>query len=514
MGDLIRNEFLKLHRRHFFLLSFILILLACLIFTTVYYVQSDTRSDMDIVEEQLEREKTYFGQIETTQWETDLEMQSAILTSQATIDRLQYMLDHSIPQWDWRSDVLSKYFTNQTILSLLANGQDPADYGYTDLGTYESKATLIQKLENLRDVQIRMVEENDYMTYSKEQLAQLQQTYAEQNASMDTLSTVLMDIEIESWKLYIQYQTAPGAVDQWKSVAIQELADEKEWLARYQYDDQAFVDQTQEELSRQKSWTQRRIRVNEYALKNDQIPLSIYEKMAERAKTSTYSAFVISIKRIMLLVMALSIALASFIMADEFRHRTIRQVVLAPYSRSKIAGAKLITLLLTIILLSLIIPLFAMVAGRLLFSSTTIGQSVSSGAVPAFIGVIHGRVIKIPFHLYILIHYFLEAFKIGVVSIITLMLATVTESVAVPLLVMVVLSLAGPAVYSTIYTYLYPAKILRYMLFGNLELIQYIEGNYIAPYPNYITSIIVITFCTLAALIIYFADFKYKEMPN
>ena len=514
MGDLIRNEFLKLHRRHFFLMSFILILVACVIFTTVYYLQSDTRSDMDIVEEQLEREKTYFSQIESIQWETDLEMQSAILSSQATIDRLQYMLDHSIPLWDWRNDVLSKYFTNQTILILLANGQNPADYGYADLGTYESKATLIQKLENLRDVQIRMVEENDYMTYSQEQLAQLQQNYAEQNGSMDILSTALMDIEIESWKQYIQYQTAPGAVDQWKSVTIQELADEKEWLARYQYDDQAFVDQTEEELVRQKSQIQRRIRVNEYALKNDQIPLSIYEKMAERAKTTTYSAFVLSIKRIMLVVMAISIALASFLMADEFRHRTIRQVVLAPYSRFKIAAAKLIVLLLAILLFSLIIPLFAMVAGRLLFSSTTIGQSVSSGAVPAFISFIHGRIFEIPFHLYLFIHFFLEAFKIAVVSIITLTFATLTESVAVPLLVMMVLSLVGPAIYSTVYTYLYPAKILRYMLFGNLELIQYIEGTPIAPYPTYITSIIVLTFCTLASLVLYFMDFKYKDMPN
>ena len=49
--------------------------------------------------------------------------------------------------------------------------------------------------------------------------------------------------------------------------------------------------------------------------------------------------------------------------------------------------------------------------------------------------------IEIPFHLYIVIHYLLEAFKIGVVAIITLMFATLTESVAVPLLVMTILSL-------------------------------------------------------------------------
>ena len=189
-------------------------------------------------------------------------------------------------------------------------------------------------------------------------------------------------------------------------------------------------------------------------------------------------------------------------------------MVLAPYSRTQIASAKLITLLISIVILSLLIPLFGMVSGRLLFSNTTIGQSVSSGAVPSFIAYIHGRMIEIPFHLYIVIHYLLEAFKIGVVAIITLMFATLTESVAVPLLVMTILSLAGPAIYSTIYTYVYPAAILRYMLFGNLELVQYIQGELIAPYPNYITSIIVLAVCTLGSLALYFTDFKYKDLPN
>ena len=94
------------------------------------------------------------------------------------------------------------------------------------------------------------------------------------------------------------------------------------------------------------------------------------------------------------------------------------------------------------------------------------------------------------------------------------MFATLTESVAVPLLVMTILSLAGPAIYSTIYTYVYPAAILRYMLFGNLELVQYIQGDLIAPYPNYITSIIVLAVCTLGSLALYFTDFKYKDLPN
>ena len=52
------------------------------------------------------------------------------------------------------------------------------------------------------------------------------------------------------------------------------------------------------------------------------------------------------------------------------------------------------------------------------------------------------------------------------------------------------------------------------MLFGNLELVQYIQGDLIAPYPNYITSIIVLAVCTLGSLALYFTAFKYKALPN
>ncbi len=261
MIALIRNEFYKLHHRHFFIISVLLILVSITVFTGIFYIQVDTRNDMDIVNEQLEREKAYFSQIESIQWETDLEMQSAILTSQATIDRLQYMLEHGIPAWDWRSDVLSKYYTNQTIISLLNNGQNPEDYGYTDLGSYESKAGLQQRLASQCDVQKNMVETNDYMSYSQEQLASLQQRYSQNYSSMTTLEAAIMDIEIESWKMYIQYMTPPGAIDQWKSVTIAELAEQKEWLARNKYDETFNADLSNEELNRQYTWTKRQIRI-------------------------------------------------------------------------------------------------------------------------------------------------------------------------------------------------------------------------------------------------------------
>ena len=337
MISLIRNEFFKLRRRHFILLGLMIIFLSLGIFTAIFYAGVDTRADMDVVAEQLEKEKSYFSQIETIQWGTDLEMQSAILNSQATIDKLSYMQEHQIPIWDWRSDVLGKYFTYQQVLGLIASGSDPADYGFTDLGTYDSLKVLSQRLSSLCEVQLKMVEDNDYMTYSQEQLSSLQQQYSQNYTKLSRLDATLLDIQIESWKQYIQYQTPPGAVDQWKSVTISELASEKEWVARYQYDETAFSEMSEETKLRQLTWMKRRIRINEYSLKNDKISLTTYEKMGENANTKTYSTYLISLKSMMRVVLGVCILLAAFIMSGEFRRRTIHLLVAYPVSRFKIA---------------------------------------------------------------------------------------------------------------------------------------------------------------------------------
>ncbi len=513
MIRLIRNEFLKLHRRHFFLVSFVIVSLALSIYTGVYYFMADNRTDQDIVEQQLEKEKAYMAQIESIQWDTELEMQSAILSSQATIDRLQYMVDHKIAVWDWRSDVLSRYYTNQNIISLLNAGQDPKDYGFTDSsGSYDSKATWIQRLTNQCDVQMRMVEENDYMTYSQEQLGLLQTQYAQNYSNMSTLDQVLMDIEIESWKLYIQYQTPPRAVDQWKSVAIEELANEKEALARFQYDETYTENMTEEVKSRQYTWTKRRIRINEFALKNDTIPLSVYETMAANANTVTYSSYLLSLKNMMLVVMAVCVLLSATIMSREFTRGTIRQLLLSPYSRTTIAASKLITCLCVAAIFSVLTPVFGMIAGRLLFSNQTIGSSLSTGALPSYVSNLRNNIIEFPFHTYIFMNYALEALKIVVMIVITLMFSTITESASGPGLIMLVLSLAGAQIFQALYEYIYPAKALRYLLFGNLNLIQYIQGSWVAPYPSAITSIVVIFIVTLLALFVYFTNFRYKEI--
>ena len=514
MINLIRNELLKLHRRHFFLISFIVIILSLIIFTAIYYAGVDTRADMDIVNEQLEREKTYFSQIETFQWETDLEMQSAILNSQATIDKLTYMLDHQIPVWDWRNDVLGKYFTNQAILGLIAAGQDPADYGYTDLGSYDSLKALSQRITSLCEVQMKMVEDNDYMSYSKDQLASLQQQYSQNYTKLSRLDATLLDIKIESWKQYIQYQTPPGAVDQWKSVAIAELQSEREWIARYQYDETAFTDLSDEAKLRQLTWNKRRIRINEYALKIDRIPLSIYEKMGQNANTKTYSTFLVSLKAMMRGVLAICILLAAFIMSDEFSRGTIHLLVSYPFSRSKIALSKLITYIFTAFIFTVTVMLFGIIAGRVFFSNQMIGASINSGAVPQFLTYVDGNILELPFYVYVLLHYFFEFLKIVVLGCITLMISTLTESFVGPAFIMMILGQIGAEIIDIIYVYVYPIGLFRYMLFGNFNFMQYFEGMGVAPFPTAITSVIVILVVTLASLFLYFADFKYKEVDG
>lgn len=515
MINLIINEFYKLHRKRFFLISGLIILIACVLYMIFFTINDDTQTQKELLTGQLDAEKAYLSQIEDIQWETDIEMQSAILQSQATIARLQYMLDHDIATWDWRSDVLSEYYTNQTIISLLQNGQNPEDYGYTaaSLGNGETTDAMITRLATLCDQQRRLVENDDYLSYCQSQLDQAQKQYNEQYTSLTTYEIVVQEAVIESWKLYIQYQTPPHAKDQWKSVAIEQLEQEKEMIARCQYGEAVFA--SQEEYDRQLISSRRKVRIYEYALEQDTMPLTVYSDMIQyNNNVTTYAMFLCKISNVMYVVMVLGILLGAALIASEFSYGTIKTLVLYPYRRSTIAAAKLITLILSIMLMSLLIPVLAALAGRILFSNGVIGTTLSTAETPVYITYLKGHIIEIPFSIYIVFVFGCECARAVIVSIFSLMLSTVTQSFIIPTGVMVFLSLIGGYVLQIVYTFIYPLKLFRYLLFGNLNLMQYITGDLVAPYASATTSLFVLLLYVLVALVIYFRNFSRKEIIN
>ena len=94
----------------------------------------------------------------------------------------------------------------------------------------------------------------------------------------------------------------------------------------------------------------------------------------------------------------------------------------------------------------------------------------------------------------------------------TLTISTVTQSYMVPSGIMLCLSLFGEHVLEIVYNYVFPIKIFRYMLFGNMNLMQYITGEVKAPYASATTSVIVIAIYMLLALLVYFRSFSRKEI--
>lgn len=515
MLNLIVNELYKLHKRRFFLFTAFIILIACIGYAGISAVNDDSLTQTEMIENQLEAEKAYLSQIENIQWESDIEMSSAIMKSQVKIDRLQYMLEHDIATWDWRSDVLNEYYTNQVIISLLQSDENPDDYGFQveTIGENDTPDAQITRLTTLCSTQRELVQEDNFMAYCQSQLDEAQKVYNEQYERMTTEEMIVMEARIESWKLYIQFQTPPYAKDIWKSMAIEQIEQEKREIAQLQYGESSV--HNKEDYKRQTVLKQRQIRILEYALEEDVMPLSIYKAMSEYNNgTMTYAGFVEELMNIMYLVMVIGILLGSFLMASEFNYGTIKTLLMYPYRRSAIAAAKLLTLVIIIMLLTLLIPVIGSLTGRFLFSDGVIGNALSTAETPALVAYIKGHIIEIPFTVYVMMIYGIECMKIIIVSVITLTLSTVTQSYMVPTGIMLILSLFGQQVLEIVYNYVYPLKLFRYLLFGNMNLMQYITGELTAPYPSALTSIIVIIVYMLLTLLVYFRSFSRKEIIN
>lgn len=513
MMNLIVNELFKLHKRRFFLFTIVIILAASIAYGAISAVNEDSLTQTEMIESQLEAEKAYLSQIEDIQWETDMEMQSAIMKSQIKIDRLMYILENDIPTWDWRSDVLNDYYTNLVIIALLEKEQAPADFGFEmeTVGEYDTADAQITRLKTVCSKQKELVQEDDFMAYCQSQLDEAQKLYNEEYERLSTYDMIIREARIESWKLFIQYQTPPYAKDVWKSMAIEQIETEKRNIAQLQYGEASITDK--EDYKRQMSLRQRQIRILEYALENDIMPLSIYNAMSEyNGDTMTFARFMEEQKNLMYLILFIGILLGAFLMSSEFSYGTIKNLLLYPYRRSAIAAAKMLTLVLVIMFLTFLIPVISSIAGRVLFSDGIIGNTISTAETPTFIANVRGHIIEIPFTFYMILMYGMECMQIVIVSIITLTISTVTQSYMVPSGIMLCLSLFGEQVLEIVYNYVFPIKIFRYMLFGNMNLMQYITGKVKAPYASAATSVIVIAIYVLLALLIYFRSFSRKEI--
>lgn len=281
MLKLIRSELFKLRKRRLFIVLPVLLLLICFGFAVLLKAVA-SYSDRDWKEEIREQiliEQEYVESIDQWEWMTEQEREAQKRSSQISIMAMEYQLQEDIQNGDWRYPLIYEYFYNQTLLALLEEGQNPEDYNFTWTG--ESGADAIAEIQMRNEALIKQIQEEDYRQYNQSQLMALREEYNSVFNTATDEQREIYGVQLEALERYVSCDVPPQAKDNWKSVAIGRIQQNKEYLVRSKYSAQrepSYLTETQKSYNRTR---EAEVAADEYALANQEISLDLYQIVEE-----------------------------------------------------------------------------------------------------------------------------------------------------------------------------------------------------------------------------------------
>ena len=511
MNKLIWNEWVKLFSRKRVVVIILLTMLSGLISVAVVKVsdqnnriswQESYQEEIDMYNRQLSR----YPQFDADEWENETSYNADLMKWRNQIQKYQFCLDNQIASWDWRMEVLEEYFNNLLLMDGVRAG-----WNSEDLNTYFGFALDVDltKIEETNENLMIYVLNNDYLTYNKEQLQLAEENLLklqEKPWIEDADKTIaLAQNDVDMWERYVGYNTAPFAKDNWVSVAIERIHDHQELYIHYTHlspEDPAMQPERAEELQSRLDNYQAAIAEDLFALENQAVSYDI--KKDVYTENSPYLNFLdLSVWSSAVLVL-LGIVLGTIMIASEYRYQTIKQLTIYPYKRKTILGAKFHSIGLLLAVLCLLMFGINLALGFLLFPS--------KGAMPIFTAYFNNTVYWIPYIVYVLIEYLFVLLQALVMVTLAVMLAVITRSASISMAVSLFAYLAFPALLKMAYPYLGSPAILKYVLFGNLDLGQYLNSSVTVPYAPLWVSVLVIAAWWFIMRRIAYGVFKKREI--
>lgn len=511
MNKLISNEWMKLFSRKRVIVMVVLALLSGLVSMAVLKV-SDNQTHVrwqESYQEEIDfynRQIASFPEFDAQEWENETSYRADLMRWNNQIQKYQFYLDNQIPNWDWRLEVLEQYFNNLLLMDCVRAG-----WNTDDLNRYFGYSTDIDltQVEAQNESLMVYVLNNDYLTYNKEQL----QAAEEQLRTLQEMPWVenadktiaLAENDVQMWESYVQYNAAPYARDNWMSVAIQRIHHNQEVYIENSHlspEDPMRDEEHAEKLQSILDSAQAAVAKDRFALENHVASYDI--EMDVYTEHSTYIDFLdLSVWSSLVLVL-LGIVLAAFLVASEYRYDTIKQLVIYPYKRSKILAAKFRSVELLLLMMCIVLLGINLLIGFLLFPK--------QGSMPIFTTYFNGNVLWMPYIVFILVKYLLVLLQAWVMVSMAVMLAVITRSSSISMAISLGAYLFLRSLLNMVYTTLSAPGFLKYMLFGNLDLTQYLTNTAEVPYAPWWVSLLVIVCWWFAMRRIAYAVFKRREI--
>lgn len=200
---------------------------------------------------------------------------------------------------------------------------------------------------------------------------------------------------------------------------------------------------------------ERDIKMNEYRLNNDIPPVD----------TKSFWGYMTSSVNLISLITMFTIIIAAGIVAGEFSWGTIKLLLIRPVSRSKVLLSKYVATFGFALFMLLSFFLFSLIIGGLLFGVSTISQPhlYFSG----------GEVLERNMFSYLFMLYSLSSVELLMMVTFAFMISTVFRSSSLAIGLALFLMFTGTQLVNVLSQY----EWVKYILFANTYLVQYIEGT-------------------------------------
>lgn len=235
---------------------------------------------------------------------------------------------------------------------------------------------------------------------------------------------------------------------------------------------------------------ERDIQLNKYRLNNDIPPI----------ETKSFWGYMTSSVNLISIITMFTIIIAAGIVAGEFSWGTIKLLLIRPVSRSKVLLSKYVATFMFALFMLLVFFVLTLIVGGLLFGISTITQPhlYFSG----------GEVMERSMFSHLFMLYGLSSVELLMMVTFAFMISTVFRSSSLAIGLALFLMFTGTQLVNVLSQY----EWVKYILFANTYLVQYIEGTPIVEGMTMSFSIVMLTIYFILFNVLSWMIFRKRDV--
>lgn len=500
MWGLVKNEYIKLFKRKFIWVSFILIAVVALgynlitgglsnsdvIFDEMYSLVDQAKDELRYREEEGVFKTDSNGEyIDTSEYAVEMRMQAELW---------QYIIDNDMERSDWR---YSSGLVDEGFEYKWSYERTKRDYEQI-YGTSNMPTEAIEELEGLKSIYTRymsLLEKNDWHDYYRSLIENEKANYGE--GALSAADQRSLDAAIWQYEYKLENEIAPGS-DDWRDNVIRYVSVYKQQLASIL--EQEESGETVDAVEKQEA--EDGITFGMYRLENN-ISVDVKGIIDGDSHSGGFWYAFNSSKSLLRVAGILLIIIAAGIVANEFSQGTIKFLLINPETRGRIIISKYLTVVS--LGFAMLIEFFLM---NFLFGLIAFG---TEQAFLPMIEVVNGAIKTSSPYLKMFGMYLLAGVEILVMSTIAFMISSLLRNSAVSVAFGLGSYLGGSILVTLLYEG-FELDFARYLIFANLDFSTILTGDGMIVNQSLSSAIVIVAVHMFVFLLTAYDGFVRREV--